>query len=81
MPVAIAKKMDVLRVGVRSDACCSLDYTGAIASVLPCYGKHEKINEHDSGILNQHRGMIVFTGNPVEPERGEAPSLHLTHSG
>jgi hypothetical protein len=39
MPDAVAKKMDILRVGARSDAVsrCSLYYTGAIASLLPCY--------------------------------------------
>jgi hypothetical protein len=39
MPVAIAKKMDVLRVDFRSDAVfrCSLYYTGAIASILLYY--------------------------------------------
>jgi hypothetical protein len=52
----------------------------AILGDSPRGSKHEKTNEHSSSILAQHRGLIMFTGNPVEPERGEAPSLHLTHA-
>jgi hypothetical protein len=52
----------------------------AILGDSPRGSKRGKTNEHYSSILAQHRGLVGFTGNRVEPERDEAPSLHLTRS-